>query len=232
MKDKKNELQKLKEQFLKRLAEEGFHKLSQILSELKPEYKELASKYVKDTEQSWKPFKGKLLEEAVIKMIETEAKSLNLEVVRGSKIEKLDSKLNKCLGEVKRSILVDYGEFGFHMPDADLVVYNPRTCKAVAIVSVKTTLRERVAQTGYWKLKLLSSPVTENVKVIFITLDEDGDLRKKIPAKKGRAIVEKDVDLTCVISEEFVEESDKVKNLQNFIAELRRLILVQFKGKI
>jgi type II restriction enzyme len=49
-------------------------------------------------------------------------------------------------------------------------------------------LRERVAQVGYWYLKIKGSPVTKNIKVFFITLDEDGDLVIKKPTKKSRAI--------------------------------------------
>jgi type II restriction enzyme len=60
------------------------------------------------------------------------------------------------------------------------LIYDPKSCKAVAIISSKATLRERVAQ--------VESPVTKNIKVFFITLDEDGDLVIKKPTKKSRAI--------------------------------------------
>jgi type II restriction enzyme len=43
---------------------------------------------------------------------------------------------------------------------------------------------EEKLQTGYWKLKLQGSPVMKNIKVFFVTLDEDGDLVVKKPAKK------------------------------------------------
>ena len=55
---------------------------------------------------------------------------------------------------VKRNLLVDYGEFGAHLPDVDIVIYEPETCKVIAVISSKVTLRERIAQTGYWKIKL------------------------------------------------------------------------------
>ncbi|MCX7997984.1 MAG: BsaWI family type II restriction enzyme [Leptospiraceae bacterium] len=42
------------------------------------------------------------------------------------------------------------------------------------MISSKVTLRERIAQTAYWKLKLSSDKVTKHIKVCFITLDEDG----------------------------------------------------------
>ena len=94
----------------------------------------------------------------------------------------------------------------------------------IAVISSKITLRERIAQTGYWKLKLMQDEVTKHIKVFFITPDEDRDLKTKIPAKKGRAIVEVDTDGSYVMSEEEVEESDKVKMFDKFIEDLRRLL--------
>lgn len=90
--------------------------------------------------------------------------------------------------------MVDYGEFGMRLPDVDLVIFDPSDGYVLAVVSTKSTLRERISQTGYWKLKLLSAPVTKDIKVFFITLDEDGTLTFMNPAKKGRAIVETDTD--------------------------------------
>ncbi|MCX7943122.1 MAG: BsaWI family type II restriction enzyme [Deltaproteobacteria bacterium] len=58
------------------------------------------------------------------------------------------------------------------------------------VISIKVTLRERIALTGYWKMKLTQDPITRNIKVLFITLDEDGTLSIKRPAKKCRAMAE------------------------------------------
>ena len=97
----------------------------------------------------------------------------------------------------------------------NIIIYDPRTLKVIAVISSKITLRERIAQTGYWKLKLMQDEVTKHIKVFFITPDEDRTLKTKIPAKKGRAIVEVDTDGSYVMSEEKVEESDKVKMFDN-----------------
>ncbi len=74
------------------------------------------------------------------------------------------------------------------------------------MISSKITLRERIAQTDYWKLKLMQDKVTEYIKVFFITPDEDGTLKVRKPAKKGRAIVEVDTDGSYVMSEDPIEE--------------------------
>jgi len=49
-------------------------------------------------------------------------------------------------------------------------------------------------------------------------------LTKKKPAKKGRAIVEVDLDGSYVLTEENIEESDKVKLFSRFIDDLRKLL--------
>ncbi len=106
----------------------------------------------------------------------------------------------------------------------DIVIYEPETFRVVAIVSSKVTLRERIAQTGYWKIKLSRDKATEHIRAYFISPDEDGTLTIKTPAKKGRAIVEVDTDGSYVMSEIRVEESEKVKMFDKFIEDLRRLV--------
>ncbi len=61
-------------------------------------------------------------------------------------------------------------------------------------------MRERIAQSGYWKLKLLLQKLTKHIKVYFITPDEDRTLTIKEPAKKGRAIVEIDLDGSYIVN--------------------------------
>ena len=119
--------------------------------------------------------------------------------------------------------MIDYGELGAYMPDVDLIIYHPFFCKIIAVISSKVTLRERIAQTGYWKIKLGSDEVTKHIKVFFITPDEDGTLTIKNPAKKGRAIVEMDTDGGYVMTEKNLEESSKVKKFDRFIDDLKRL---------
>jgi len=84
-------------------------------------------------------------------------------------------------------------------------------------------MRERIVHTGYWKLKLSQDDVTKHIKVFFVTPDEDKTLSIRKPAKKGRAIVEVDTDGSYVMSEEAVEESNKVKKFDKFIDDLKKL---------
>jgi type II restriction enzyme len=178
-----------------------------------------------DHEQSWRAWKGKNLEKLVLHMLKTEIETLGLRIVEGNKLERTSGQnLPIDLGQVKRNLLVDFGEFGSHLPDVDLIVYEPKSLKVLAVISSKVTLRERIAQTGYWKIKLSRDRVTEHIKVFFVTPDEDGTLAARKPAKKGRAIVEVDTDGSYIMCPNPVEESSKVKMFDKFIDDLKKLI--------
>lgn len=202
------------------------------ISELLRETKELHKKdWLKNPtpngehEQSWKGFKGSILEHLLIHIIEDEIKILGLKIVKGSTLERTQPQnLPEELSKIKRAVSINYGEWGLHLPDADIIIYNPKNLKVIAILSSKSTLRERIAETGYWKIKISQDPVTKDIKVFFVTPDEDGTLTIKEPPKKGRAIVEVDTDGSYVMSESKVEESDKVKMFDKFIDDFKRLL--------
>jgi type II restriction enzyme len=179
-----------------------------------------------DHEQSWRAWKGKNLEKLVLYMLKKEIELLGLRIVEGNRLERTSGQnLPKELGQVKRNLLVDFGEFGSHLPDVDIIVYDPKTFRVLAVISSKVTLRERIAQTGYWKIKLSRDDVTKHIKVFFVTPDEDNTLSVRKPAKKGRAIVEVDTDGSYVMSQTPVEESSKVKMFDRFIEDLKKLIV-------
>jgi type II restriction enzyme len=217
-------------------GENAYQQISKILAAAKEQHKVdfLQSKAAQqarsrgrepDHDQSWRAFKGKNLEKLIEYIITDEIQKLGLKVVNGSSLERYaGSGLTEELSKLKRNLLVDYGSYGSHLPDVDLVIYEPKISKVIAILSSKVTLRERVAQTSYWKLKLISDVVTKHIKVYFITLDEDGTLTVKEPTKKGRAIVEIDTDGCYILSETKVEESEKVKMFDQFIPDLKILI--------
>lgn len=185
-----------------------------------------------DHEQSWRAFKGKNLEGLILHIIRDEVQSLGLKIISGNVLERTNSsKLSKELSLLKRNLPVDYGDFGSHLPDVDLVIYHPPTSRILAVISSKVTLRERIAQTGYWKMKLASDEATEHIRVFFITPDEDGTLTTKLPAKKGRAVVEVDTDGGYVMTEAKVEESNKVKMFDKFIDDLKMLVKSSIPSK-
>jgi len=227
--DLKNLYLKKKEQ----LKSEAYKHISELLREAKEIHRQDWLKNPtpnRDHEQSWRAFKGKNLEKLVQYIITKEVEELGLKVVNGNRLER-SIHLSIELSQVKRNLAVNYGEFGLHLPDVDIIIYNPQNYKILAVISSKVTLRERIAQTGYWKLKLSQDEATKNIKVYFITPDEDGTLTYKRPAKKGRAIVEVDLDGSYVLTEEKIEESNKVKLFEHFIEDLKKLLKNERKMK-
>jgi len=223
------DFESLKRLYLKKreqLGANAYKHVSELLKEAKKIHKQDWLKHptkAGDHEQSWRAFKGKNLEKLIQYIITEEVEELGLKVVNGNRLER-SIKLPMELSQVKRNLAIDYGEFGLHLPDVDIIIYNPQTYKVLAVISSKVTLRERIAQTGYWKLKLLQDEATKHIRVYFITPDEDGTLTYKKPTKKGRAIVEVDLDGSYVLTEEKIEESEKVKIFGHFIEDLKKLL--------
>lgn len=222
------ELIKLYEKKKKQYGRESFRYTSQLLREAKEIHKKHWLKSPtpnRDHEQSWRSFKGKNLEKLVIYIIKDEVERLGLKLVDGTTLERTNTNnLPEELNRIKRNLLVDFGEFGSHLPDVDIIIYDPKNYKIIAVISIKVTLRERIAQTGYWKIKLNQDNITKHIKVFFITPDEDKTLSIRNPPKKGRAIVEIDTDGSYVMSEDEIEESNKVKKFDKFIIDLKNLI--------
>lgn len=218
----------LRDMYKQTLVMEGtkaYKSVSQLLRDAKERHKQdfLKDKPDGDHEQSWKAFKGKNFEKLIQHIITDSIEALGMKVINGNQLERRKN-LPQDLKRVKRNLAVDFNEFGLHLPDADIVVYNPKNQRIIALLSIKVTLRERIAQTGYWKLKLLADEFTKHIKVYFISPDEDGTLTSKSPAKKGRAIVEVDLDGSYVLTEADIEESDKVKLFEHFIEDFKQLI--------
>lgn len=229
------DLIKLYEKKKTQYGAEAFRYISQLLREAKELHKRDWLKSPtpnKDHEQSWRSFKGKNLEKLVVHIIKDEVESLGLKVVEGNTLEKTSgNNLSEELSRIKRNLLVDYGEFGAHLPDVDIIIYDPKSFEIIAVISSKVTLRERIAQTGYWKIKLSQDKITRHIKVFFVTPDEDRTLSLRKPAKKARAIVEVDTDGSYVMSEDEIEESNKVKKFDKFLIELKNLIYAKRSKK-
>lgn len=202
---------------------EAYRHISNVLMEAKEQHKKDFQGV--DHEQSWKGFKGNALEGLILYIINDEITSMGLKIVKGKKFERTKPEnLSTELKHVKKNLSIDFGKFGFHTPDVDLVIYDPKTYKVIAVLSSKVTLRERITQTAYWNLKMKNYELTNNIKVYFITPDEDGTLTIANPAKKGRVIVEVDTDGGYVLSEKEIEQSDKVKTFDKFIDDLKSLL--------
>lgn len=205
-------------------GKEAYKYVSIVFEEAKIAHKEdfLKRKPNGNHEQSWHRFIGNCFEKLLQFILQGLIEEFGLEIVSGNKLDK--NNLSQKFDAVKRNVVVDFGEFGMQLPDADIVIFDPKDYRVIAIVSSKTSLAERVAQTGYWKFKLLESPNTKHIKAYLITTDNKKDLTKKNPAKKSRIIAEVELDGSYVLTQDDVEESDKVKLFEHFIQDFKKVI--------
>jgi type II restriction enzyme len=133
--------------------------------------------------QSWVATIGGKLEKIVEILIEDFCKEYNLSITNDKVLKR--NNLPKELDLVKRAILVDFGKYSL-LPDGDIIIYKKTNGlpKIIAILSVKNSFRERYTETPYWKLKLLQSEITKDIKVMMITPDKDSQL----PRPYGRGL--------------------------------------------
>lgn len=220
----------LYEKYQQKYGKDAYKHISAILIEAKAIHYQDFLKHPtpkNDHEQSWKGFKGNALERLIDHILKEQILALGLKIVRGKKFERTyPENLTTELQNVKRNLSIDFGKFGFHVPDVDLVVFNPTTFQVIAVLSSKSTLRERIAQSGYWNIKIKNYNLTKHIKVFFVSPDEDGDFAdgKGMGVGKSRAIVEVDLDGAYVMTEQFVKESKKVKTFDKFIDDLKKLL--------
>ena len=179
-------------------------------------------------EQNWRSLRWESLEKYIPYIILDEVESLGLSVANGQNLKESQN-LSKCLSQVKRNLLIDYGgEFGCQMPDVDIVIYRPDTCKVLAVVSGNITSK-RVDQT----IKLAQDGVTKHIKAYFIGSNEDGTLGNNNPLAWDRAFIESDLDRNYVLfgldrsyllTEANTEDSEKVKLFERFIEDLKETL--------
>jgi len=229
------DLKKIYDEKKKLYGGNAYLHISEIFEETREEHKQqyLASKKAQnliqqgkrpDAEQSWKGSKGKNFERLIFYIISSELGNDRVRCIPDALLRR--KRLSDELSKVHQNLAVRFGTYRL-LPDADLILYDTTTYEVKAIISCKITLRERIAQTAYWKLKLASDPATMHIKGYFVTTDEDGDLVKgldntlKRSSARNRIIVEHELDGTYTLRES--AESDRVKMFGKFINDLRAL---------
>lgn len=140
----------------------------------------------KSKSQSWKIIKGRGLELVIEHILAQQLEALNLSLI--------------SVKRAKERVEIDFGEYGSHLPDVDLIVYQQSRDRILAILSVKTSLRERATQTAYWRLKLQTQSSTKNIKVFLLTPNSDDDLLSSHDPKKNRGVLETDIDAIYVVN--------------------------------
>jgi type II restriction enzyme len=207
--------------------------ISKFLEEERKEYmerkvNEYKSKGFSDAEainkanQSWRTYIGARIQDVIFKLLEKGLENSNLKLTTDKILS--SKKLSIELEKVKRKLAINYGEYLF-LPDADIIIYKNCTnndINIVSIISVKNSFRERGFETTYWKLKLMESPITSNIKVLLATPDKDNEISYKAPngkPKKMRIILEYELDGLYFLKEDF-EETDKAKHFESIITDI------------
>ncbi len=147
-------------------------------------------KQSKGVDQAWKSCKGYLYEYAVCKTIEyifnvIPGLSQKLSVVHGSI-------LGQDYSEYKDQITIR--NWTDIIPDADFVIIDNEEKIVKAIISCKTSIRERLTETAFWKREL----VNKEIQYIFITTDKDDEIK----TDTNRYIVMHVIDYTIITDEE------------------------------
>ena len=134
-------------------------------------------------DQAWKSCKGALYEYAVCKAIE--------EIFNN--IPELNSKLDVIHGSMlkqKHKNQITITNWTDILPDVDFAVIDKSTEIVRAIISCKTSLRERLTETAFWKKEIQN----RKIEYVFITTDKDDELRND----RNRYIVMHVLDYTII----------------------------------
>lgn len=212
----------------------GIKKGEMDLQEAWERVKKLKKLYVEQySQQSWNTFIGNKFQQAIFSNLEGYFNRLKIRNSRFKGISVFTESQIKGNDIISRKLAVRYGEEHFLLPDTDMAIIDydftePWKSKILAIVSCKTSLRERIAQACYWKLKLLASETTKNTNVFLATTDNDQDF--SIISKKdryagkhrNRVIAEYELDGVYVLRRDFKKkwENDKVKQYGKIFSDI------------
>jgi len=152
-------------------------------------------KVERSRDQAWKTCKGSLYEYAVFMNL--------LDIIYKRKLE---NKIEAIMGDKAFDLYKDQlviRNWSDILPDADIVIIDRRKKIVKAILSCKTSLRERLTETAFWKRELEKTRDRHDIKLIFVTTDKDNELR----IDTNRYI------LLHVIDSTFVTNPDKYNQL-------------------
>ena len=208
----------------KSLAQGSYNFIRGIFEEVEKRYKEDARKRSKDPQMAWNSWSGKNLQKLLSYIIKDFVLTKYNWVGITSDEKLRGKKLSPELDKVKRNLLVFYKNHGV-VPDADIVIFDKKTFEIIAVLSCKASLRERVAQAAYWKLKLLANKSTEGILCFLVSTDKDGDFsRTGEKISRNRIIVEfGELDGAWILRD--IPESSKIKKFNHIFNDLTKIII-------
>ncbi|MBI2171154.1 MAG: restriction endonuclease [Chloroflexi bacterium] len=197
----------------------------------------LKDEYVKQLgQQSWNSFIGHRFQGVIHAILKGYVKKLKEESHDFIGLEVLTAGEAQRNEVIMRKLAVKYGDY-LLLPDVDsaLVWIDSQQrweSKILAVISCKTSLRERIAQACYWKLKLLSSDVQKGIKVFLTTADNDddfviGDGGERFNGRsRDRVISEHELDGVYILREDFETgwESLKIKRFERIFDDILEIM--------
>lgn len=176
---------------------------------------------------NWRASESDTFQERIRDVIAKLIGKLGLKVVLRYDLVASDT-LSEELESVKRHLTIDYGEFNSELPHVNLVIYTPENSRVIAVISCIVNLKARIFDTLYWKLKFREDEDKASIKFYLITTDIDKILKimyfPKPKRKKGRVILEADIDGIYVLTASEFQQSGKVKLFEHFIEDLKQVI--------
>lgn len=207
----------------KRDSPNNYSFVKNIFDEIKKVYKKKAAQMGKDANQSWNSWSGKNLEKLITHILKDYIISIEQRVNITNDDDLRKTRLEYELDQVRRNVEIFYKKYSI-LPDADIIIYEKSSCNVIAILSCKASLRERVAQAAYWKVKLLGSKVTEGILYYLVSTDNDGNFVKVgEDIERNRIIVEEGEIDGAYIFRDDVPESEKVKHFHKIFDDLQKL---------
>ncbi len=194
-------------------------------------------KYVEELgQQSWNSYIGNRFQALIHAILVGYTNSLKRENQEFQGLNVLTEGQAKHDQIIMRKLAVKYGDF-LLLPDLDSIIVwhnfkRPWESEVLAIVSCKTSLRERIAQSCYWKLALLSSDITKGIQVFLATTDNDDNFILKEGRERyqgmhrNRVISEYELDGVYILRDDFGAswESSKVKYFDRIFEDLVTLL--------
>lgn len=173
--------------------------------------------------ENWRVSESNTFQERIRDVIARLIGKLGLKVVLRYDLVKSDT-LSEELESVKQHLTIDYGEFNSEIPYVNLVIYTAENSRVIAVISCIVNLKARIFDTVYWRLKLREDEDKASIKFYLITTDIDEILKIADLPKKGRAILEADLDGIYVLTASEFQQSNKVKPFEHFIEDLKQVI--------
>lgn len=156
----------------------------------------------KNGNQVWRSVSGTYLEEATAKL----AQQSTCDAVTVSKESETPTHILEQL---------EIGELDVS-PDTDIVIHN--NDKPLGVISCKTTLRERVGQTAFWKLA--SERFNMDIPYYLVTTDQDGELTD---GRKWVTVIDEFLDKAFVADTARTEYSESIRPLDELATEVDKI---------